>query len=501
MAKKISPSKLEIVSHCAAAFERCLPFPFEPSEASERGKDLHERTEHCLNSPESVDDILDDLNDSDKNAVKICIKVANKLTPKGPHRSFTEERLDLSFLGMSNGGTPDLAFFDEKSGTVCVIDWKFGHGPVPDPVENKQLMSYALGIRLAVRPEVVKQFYLVIVQPQAKFTESYRAMTIPATEFDKWEADIIDWVRNAMKPNPPATPGAHCKSCFCEAGKKGACPEFFDYTSGVKQEKQEKKEETARAVVAGHHPITVAGPAISFPIVIMSEEVVEKAIELSDRAFKFKVTDESSANMASILLNEIMSLKKNVDTNRQTVKRPILDLGTAIDDEAKRALIPLSEGQTMVKAQLDKYIADEKEKNAKVQREQETIRQQKQKEREKADEEARQLEEKARKEGSVKAADEARKAKERSDQKAKEEQEAEQNRQASLQLSSPKISGIKTKLVPEITVIDFEAMPSAFKMVNEKVLEAAVKSKSVTEKDTWLTIKWVEQSMSNGRGK
>ncbi len=501
--KAPTPSKLELVSHCAAAFKRSLPFPFVENEFSRRGKDLHQRMEVLLLADsDGFDGVVEDLDEKDKDALKMCLEVARILKPKGKHRTFIEQKLDLAFLGMTTGGTPDYGFYDEASGTVTVIDWKFGRGMVPDPIENKQLIAYLLGIEKLLKSLglEVKRGFLVVVQPNGSSApESYREAIIDRKDFLYWEKSIQVWVKEALTENPVATPGPFCTACFCEAGKQGACPEFAEFKAGKEAVKEEQRDNAARSAVAGFKAIEISGPAPSFPVIVLSEEAVQKATDYLSSVQSLKVTDQFTADRAGLLLGEITKFEGQVDRNRKLVKDPFLAMGKLIDEAAKRALDPLDQAKSGLKSNLDSWVRAENDRRLKASKEQEETRRRAEMDRIKAEQERAELDRKMKEAQSNKEFDRLRKEKEDADRRIAEAQQQEQA--PAVSTAPAKVAGTKGKMVPILKVIDFKAMPDEYKMVNEDILEVAAKSNKWTAEDhpAWLTVEWVEKLSSTGR--
>lgn len=497
---KISPSKLELVSHCAAAALRCAPFPFEPSEASERGKKLHEAVSSILLARPGTEKacratINEQVGDEDFEHVKTCLEVAELLEPSGKKQRWVEQKLDLKWLGMPWGGTPDLAYYDEESGTMCVIDWKFGRGAVPDPEDNKQLHAYLLALVKAVAPKPVNRGFLVVCQPCGKPKDSYRQTIIEKAAFEDLEANIKEWVFDALTENPIPSPGPHCKKGYCMAGKKKACPEFAAYDAGEQEVKEAKKDEKAKDAVSGFHPIVLTGPVPTFPIVIFSEEAVEKALDLCERA-EGEILDQFSADGAGLLLNEITSFEGQIDRSALAAKRPQLDLNKRIGEQADVALVPLRLKKADLKQRLDSWVKDRKDEQDALVAEQERKKREAEQARLKAEQEAQEAQRKAERDKTAASVEAARKAQEEANKRA---EESRREAQQTVIVETVKVAGTKTKQVPEFEVLDFPAMPDAYKIANEKLLKTAIETGALTGKETWISVKWVDQIMSSGR--
>lgn len=89
-------------------------------------------------------------------------------------RLFVETRVDLSpFLGPDEGGTADVGIVNVPKRRLTVFDWKYGAGVPVSPVENEQLMLYALGFWHTIAAELFGHdpagitVELVIEQPRA----------------------------------------------------------------------------------------------------------------------------------------------------------------------------------------------------------------------------------------------------------------------------------------------------------------------------------------------
>src|ERR1700691_1246863 len=130
---KVLPSKLELAFACQAATQRSIDFPFEETPASIRGNALHEATAMVIQvGIENLDEVCKDLSDEDKACVKMAVEVANALKPRGRHKRYIEHKVKLDFLNMRTGKV-DLAYYDYGSGSLSVIDHKFGSMAVTAP--------------------------------------------------------------------------------------------------------------------------------------------------------------------------------------------------------------------------------------------------------------------------------------------------------------------------------------------------------------------------------
>ena len=504
MAKNISPSKLELISHCAAAFSRTKDLPWEDSDAAKRGRDLHERTALFIKGGIATKDAaLDGLISDDAKAVEICVEIANVLRPKEKHFVYLEHTVDLAFLGMPNG-TPDLGYYDEGSGWLVVVDWKFGKGFVPDPVTNVQLSAYALGLtrELEKKNLPVNGWLLIVAQPSPRVTDSYRKAKVLPEDFPKWEQDIKKWVAAARVSAPIVTPGPWCRGCFCDAQKKGLCPEFTAYQTAHEEAKAEQKTETAIAQVQGigFSPISVKFDG--FEAVIMDQAAVEKAegflAKLS--AFPAVIETKAQADALGLVLMEATKFESQVDECRLLAKRPALDFGKKVDDQAAKALLPLKEVKHQAKTRLDDYLRRALLAEQKARQEAEEARRKAEKEKEEAEARAREADRLAAQ--AKTKAEKEKAARLQAEAKADELKAQAEVKKAEVVVETPSatnVAGVKSGLVTTWEIVDFEAMPGIYKMPDTKMIEAALKSKKITGKEPWIKLSSDIKSSSKGK--
>jgi hypothetical protein len=362
-------------------------------------------------------------------------------------------------------------------------------------------MAYALALTKFLKEKhklKVLQAYLVISQPSGSVKESYRDALFPASVFPQWETQIQMAIVDASVIGATATPGPHCKRSFCEAGKHGVCPEFEKYKEGKDAEKTEMVQRQAAFATGGTMPVVVESPAISFPIVVISEEAIARANDLLDQAEKGLVLDQDTANQMGLLLNEITKFEGQIEVSKGVAKRPVIDLGKAIEEAAKQALVPLREAKTKAQERLTTWKASEDRKRLQAEIEANRLKVQ-------AESEANAA--RLKKEAAERQAREATTAEAR--EKARQEAEKQANIQAAQQqaakavqvpVAAPiKIAGVKTKQVPEWEILDFSKMPDTYKAVDEKMLKTAIEAGKVNEKDDWIKITWVDKASSTGR--
>lgn len=150
-----------------------------------------------------------------------------------------EESLDMSWIYPEFGGTGDCIIvipFEKMS----VIDYKYGSGVEVDPVENDQMMAYALGALGADNKHGVVEVELVIVQPRKFHPDGpVRSWTVSADELYRRAREEY---KPAFLKSEAAEPVLNVtdKGCqWCPAKKD--CPEIRKQAfAGVKIETNER---------------------------------------------------------------------------------------------------------------------------------------------------------------------------------------------------------------------------------------------------------------------
>ncbi|MDH4164708.1 MAG: DUF2800 domain-containing protein [Nitrospirota bacterium] len=129
-----------------------------------------------------------------------------------------EERVFLDFIDEEAFGTLDISLV-EMFGTLDVFDYKYGAGHPVSPVENLQMIFYALAVAHKYGWNF-KRVRMWIIQPRIKGYDGPVFWEIPTRELMKYE----DRFRRAIErvKNEPTTysEGSHCH--WCKAKK--ICP-------------------------------------------------------------------------------------------------------------------------------------------------------------------------------------------------------------------------------------------------------------------------------------
>lgn len=222
----------------------------EATEAASEGTILHYVAEQCLLNDETPDDWvgrtvrlsdiaewtgnmdggLDEENDF---SVEITDEMADGILSgldridEIPGKLFVEKRLDLSRWLPDQFGTSDVGIVGKKR--VTVFDWKFGFRAV-SPVENEQLMTYALGFweNYARHISDAEQFRLIIWQPRAPGGGG---------EWDVSLDELLDFGKRlkragqaTLDDDAPRIPGIkQCEDCYCPGARRMECPEYLKF--------------------------------------------------------------------------------------------------------------------------------------------------------------------------------------------------------------------------------------------------------------------------------
>lgn len=131
-----------------------------------------------------------------------------------PGHLYVEQRLDYSHVVPEGFGTADAAVLDEDTGTLYVVDLKYGMGVRVEADMNPQAMLYAIGALHAYSwMAEIKQIVCVIVQPRLDHISEWA--TDPAT-LEYFGEEAAAAAKEALSDNPPFSPGeSQCR--FCKA--------------------------------------------------------------------------------------------------------------------------------------------------------------------------------------------------------------------------------------------------------------------------------------------
>lgn len=144
-----------------------------------------------------------------------------------PGRIYIEKRLDLSRWLPDQFGTSDVGIVGKRR--ITVFDWKWGFLPV-SPVENEQLMLYALGFwdNYARHVSDAEEFRLIIWQPRAPGGGG--EWDVSLDELLEFGKKVKKAGRATQDPDAERIPGIkQCEGCYCPGARKMSCPEYLDF--------------------------------------------------------------------------------------------------------------------------------------------------------------------------------------------------------------------------------------------------------------------------------
>ena len=158
---RLSASRIDRVMQCPGSYRLESLMPYEPAgEAAERGTAIHEIAEKILNGIE-----FDKANVSDEY-IDLATQYVNYVDSyfESPRKRLVEVNVDegLKKIHLALGGTADAILVEGN--TLACFDLKTGRVPV-SAVENKQLMTYALGAMMQLNAPWTIDVHLVIFQP------------------------------------------------------------------------------------------------------------------------------------------------------------------------------------------------------------------------------------------------------------------------------------------------------------------------------------------------
>lgn len=210
---RLSASRAERFMTCPGSVRLENQMPYEPpGEAAALGTMLHELSEKILRG-EEIDD--PDLDPEHMQLAQSYADYVNGISDN-PRKKLIEVNVDdgLKSLHQALGGTADAVIVEGDH--LHVIDAKFGRVLV-EAKDNKQLLTYALGVMRQFNAPASIQCTMHIFQPRAghsKWTVSGVDLISHGLELKK-AADL------ALSPDAPTNPSPDaCK--YCKA--KTICP-------------------------------------------------------------------------------------------------------------------------------------------------------------------------------------------------------------------------------------------------------------------------------------
>jgi hypothetical protein len=216
---------------------RGLP-PLPTSVFAEEGTAAHALGELSLRKgvdPETfIGATLEGVEVTEEMADFVRVYVDHCRTFDEPHvETAIEKRFNLSKLNPPGPmyGTADFVWSHPESGSMGIVDLKYGSGIVVEVKGNKQLRYYALGAVLDM-PWIPDTVTMTIVQPRVTHPDGVvRSETITIEELTEFGTELLEAARRTQDPDAPRVPGSWCR--YCPA--TGQCPEQRDQALAVAQ--------------------------------------------------------------------------------------------------------------------------------------------------------------------------------------------------------------------------------------------------------------------------
>lgn len=230
----LSPSGLERGMACPASVLLEDKMPRVTSVYAEEGTEAHELAESILTGkvyPKHTPEML--------TAVSVYTEFVLDETEEDDE-FVVEYRLDLSHLAPDMFGTLDFGRWRPRTKELLVVDLKYGAGKAVVANRNPQLMAYASGLArfFECEPDTVR---VVVVQPRQD--NPIRQWTFDGLELFDFEQDVIKAAEIAFGPEPPFSPGDHCRWCKAAA----SCPAMLTKAKSVALGEFELPEEGVSA--------------------------------------------------------------------------------------------------------------------------------------------------------------------------------------------------------------------------------------------------------------
>src|SRR6056297_256550 len=193
-------------------------FPNETSTYAEEGTAAHDLAEHKLKKALKMRSRKptskyqsDEMDETADCYVEYCLGLIEKAKETCPDlQILIEQKLDFSDYVPEGFGTGDLVVVG--SGTLHVVDLKYGRGIIVSAEQNPQMMLYALGaLSLFDMLYDIKKVSMEIVQPRV---DNFSTWEITVKELLKWaEEELRPKALLASTGGGEFCAGDHCRFC------------------------------------------------------------------------------------------------------------------------------------------------------------------------------------------------------------------------------------------------------------------------------------------------
>ena len=210
---RLSASRAERFMTCPGSVRLENQMPYDPpGEAAAIGTAIHDLSERILNGHE-IDD--PNVNQEHLAMAKEYADFINNLV-ENPRKKLIEVNVDagLKSLHPALGGTADAVLVDGNHLIIC--DLKTGRVPV-EAENNKQLMTYALGVMRQFNAPIDITCTMHIFQPRA----GHSKWTVSGADLVNHGHALVHAANLALSPDAPTNP-SHDACKYCRA--KTICP-------------------------------------------------------------------------------------------------------------------------------------------------------------------------------------------------------------------------------------------------------------------------------------
>lgn len=230
---RLSPSSSSRWLRCPGSVNFLESIEYDPAEGTHaaEGTILHSFCEDALRSGKDAYDYIGEVREFDGYSLEFDEELADMMQSgleyidSIPGKLFIEHQVDLGRWMPGQFGTLDVGICGRR--LITIFDWKWGMQPV-SPIENEQLMCYALGFwdQIACERTDARKFRLVIWQPRAPGGGG---------EWDTTLDDLLEFGKVLKRKaaatydeDAPRIPGAvQCR--YCEGAKSLRCPEYVEF--------------------------------------------------------------------------------------------------------------------------------------------------------------------------------------------------------------------------------------------------------------------------------
>ena len=242
---RLSPSAAERWTLCPGSVELCETQPNTSSSYAQRGTAAHKLLEDLLLGDIAIEVVHPGielegitLQADDISAVKVAydyiLKRYEELSAEGGEVSLYAESIvyPQKLMGRDDcWGTLDCNLHTD-TGFVEILDYKHGAGVPVSPVENKQLLLYAIGAVAFLQDQniSVKNIRITIIQPRCTIGEAVESWDIDINALiNHWLPYFTKKASETDKPDAPFAPGVEqCRWC----NAKAVCPALANAALG-----------------------------------------------------------------------------------------------------------------------------------------------------------------------------------------------------------------------------------------------------------------------------